>query len=165
MNRKTLIAGGLIAILGALAVIVVQAAGKDDLAKLRAATDRFHETKVANAAGYNKVDGLDFCFDNPGVGAMGFHLIDASRLDTQLDMLRPEAMVYAPGPNGQFQLAAVEYIVPASLWNETHTGPPKILGKNLHLDENLGVYVLHAWVWKNNPTGIFEDWNPKVSCP
>jgi len=25
-------------------------------------------------------------------------------------------------------------------------------------------YILHAWVWKNNPSGMFEDWNPAVSC-
>ena len=31
--------------------------------------------------------------------------------------------------------------------------------------EQLGVYILHAWIWKNNPAGMFEDWNPKVSCP
>ena len=26
-------------------------------------------------------------------------------------------------------------------------------------------YALHAWAWKANPTGPFEDWNPKVLCP
>jgi len=28
----------------------------------------------------------------------------------------------------------------------------------------LGVYELHAWIWKNNPSGVFYEWNPKVSC-
>jgi hypothetical protein len=23
---------------------------------------------------------------------------------------------------------------------------------------------LHAWIWQNNPAGMFEDWNPTVSC-
>jgi AAA ATPase domain len=28
------------------------------------------------------------------------------------------------------------------------------------------VWVLHAWVWKKNPTGMFEDYNPRVAaCP
>ena len=29
---------------------------------------------------------------------------------------------------------------------------------------DLGLYVLHAWIWQNNPTGMFMDWNPTVSC-
>jgi hypothetical protein len=26
-------------------------------------------------------------------------------------------------------------------------------------------YALHAWVWKKNPTGAFQPWNPKVKYP
>ena len=26
------------------------------------------------------------------------------------------------------------------------------------------VRALHAWVWKENPSGMFADWNPKASC-
>ena len=26
-------------------------------------------------------------------------------------------------------------------------------------------YELHAWAWKDNPTGAHEDWNPAVLCP
>jgi hypothetical protein len=33
------------------------------------------------------------------------------------------------------------------------------------LNPALGWYILHAWVWKNNPAGMFEDWNPTVTCP
>ena len=25
-------------------------------------------------------------------------------------------------------------------------------------------YELHVWVWKGNPRGVFDDWNPTVSC-
>ena len=25
-------------------------------------------------------------------------------------------------------------------------------------------YELHAWIWKHNPRGMFDDWNPLVSC-
>jgi hypothetical protein len=39
-----------------------------------------------------------------------------------------------------------------------------VLGHHLHLNPGLGVYVLHAWIFKNNPAGIFEDWNPNVTC-
>ncbi|MDT8305926.1 MAG: hypothetical protein RRC07_08325 [Anaerolineae bacterium] len=46
-----------------------------------------------------------------------------------------------------------------------NTAPPAILGQSLHLNEALGVYVLHAWIWLGNPAGVFADWNPNVSCP
>jgi hypothetical protein len=26
------------------------------------------------------------------------------------------------------------------------------------------VWALHVWVWKHNPSGMFADWNPQVSC-
>jgi hypothetical protein len=138
---------------------------EDELAQLRAATAPFHRTDAAEAAGYTRVDGLKHCFDNPGVGGMGFHLIKTSSLDLTVKALEPEEMVYAPGPNGQYQLDAVEYIVPAAAWDAAgNTQPPSVLGQSFHLNPALGVYILHAWIWRDNPAGIFQDWNPKISC-
>jgi hypothetical protein len=165
MNRKTLIISGAIAAL-ALILIAAQTFWNNDLAKIRRATAQFHRTEAAKAAGYDLRAGLDNCFDNPGVGGMGFHYINTDILDTQVDLLHPEAMVYAPGPNGQLELGAVEYIVPQDKWDATgSTEPPMLNGMHLHLNNDLHVYVMHAWVWKNNPRGVWEDWNPNVSCP
>lgn len=25
-------------------------------------------------------------------------------------------------------------------------------------------YELHLWLWKRNPNGLFNDWNPDVRC-
>lgn len=25
-------------------------------------------------------------------------------------------------------------------------------------------YEIHVWAWRDNPNGIFVDWNPRVSC-
>lgn len=25
-------------------------------------------------------------------------------------------------------------------------------------------YELHAWIWKWNPRGLFDDWNSRVTC-
>jgi hypothetical protein len=96
---------------------------------------------------------------------MGVHYIRTEGLDLTVDLLQPEAMVYVPGPNGQLQLGAVEYIVPAEPWDAAgHAEPPMVADRPFHLNAALGVYVLHAWLWHNNPAGMFEDWNPKVSC-
>jgi hypothetical protein len=166
-NNRVLLTGITIVLLLAIVLIVAREtlAGQSDLAALRRATAQFHRPEAAQAAGYDLVPGLDHCFDNPGVGGMGIHYINVDLLDLALDPLRPEAMVYVPGPQGQLQLGAVEYIVPAEAWDAENDELPTVLGQHLHLNEALGVYVLHAWVWRNNPAGIFEDWNPNVSCP
>jgi hypothetical protein len=28
----------------------------------------------------------------------------------------------------------------------------------------VGFWIMHAWVWGHNPAGMFEDWNPEVTC-
>jgi hypothetical protein len=165
MKRKLWIVFSLVILLALVLVTVAQASTQSDLAKVRDATAGFHRPEAAQAAGYDLVEGLDYCFDNAGVGGMGFHYINTSLLDTTVELLYPEAMVYTPSPNG-LQLGAVEYIVPAAPWDEAgNTQPPVLLDQHFHLNERLGVYVLHAWIWKNNAAGIFEDWNPTVSCP
>jgi hypothetical protein len=73
-------------------------------------------------------------------------------------------MVYEADADGQLNLVAVEYIVPAKEWNAQNAMPPTLFGQHFHLNEALGVLVLHAWIGKENPSGVFEDWNPTVSC-
>jgi hypothetical protein len=97
---------------------------------------------------------------------MGVHYIDTDALvDPALDPLRPEALVFVPGPDGRLRLGAVEYLVPMSLWEGDE--PPMVLGRHLHeLEPVPGVHVwgLHVWLFQPNPTGIFADWNPQVRC-
>jgi hypothetical protein len=138
-----------------------------DVAQVRGAVARYHTPHRAEAAGWGLVPGLDHCFDRPGAGAMGVHYIDTDALvDPTLDPLRPEALVFVPGPEGQLRLGAVEYIVPMSL-REGGDEPPMVLGRQLHeLEPVPGVHVwgLHVWLFQPNPNGIFADWNPQVSC-
>ena len=138
------------------------------LAKVRRATVQFRSIDAATGAGYALMPPLDGCIQNPGVGAMGYHYFNQELMaDLSEDPLRPEAMVYAPGRDGKLRLAAVEYIVPGDAWHAAgNTEPPEVLGQEMHvLNPALGWYILHAWVWKYNPDGIFEDWNPRVVCP
>lgn len=133
---------------------------------LKASVAPFKDLEAAKSAGWNLQPGLDYCFDNPGVGGMGIHYINAGMLDTSLDPLKPEAMVYQQGADGSLTLGAVEWIVPADAWDAEAHGQllPELLGHHLHLNSALGVYVLHAWIFTDNPAGMFEDWNPNVSC-
>jgi len=138
--------------------------GRVNLDQVRDVTEAYHKISSAQAAGYNLVPGLDYCFNNPGVGGMGYHYINVALLDNEIDPLKPEAMVYAPLPNGKLVLGAVEYIVPAAGWDAVHSQPPTLFGQVFGLEKALGVYELHAWIWKHNPLGVFSEWNPKVSC-
>ena len=165
MKRKLFSSITLVVVAALATTGLALASQGSDLAAVKRATARYHRPEAARAAGWNLVPGLDHCFFQPGVGAMGYHLINAASLDLALDPLHPEALVYAPGPNGQLQLGAVEYVVPAAAWDAAgNTQPPTVLGQSLHLNAALGVYILHAWIWQHNPAGIFEDWNPNVHC-
>ena len=143
---------GIVTALCLLSVTAV-AAGGADLAAVRQVTSRFHRVEVAQAAGYSLLPG---CFAEPGVGAMGYHYVDFNSVDLTIDALHPEAMVYAPGPQGQLQLGAVEYIVPAALWDAAHSQPPSLFGHQFLVDDDFGTYELHVWLWQSNPLGMFE---------
>ena len=168
MNRKMLLLVILISAAALSAVAAVQMLTQSDVVRIRIATAQFHRPADARAAGYVQVPGLDACFEKPGTGGMGFHYIDTVELNnTTLNLQRPEALVYTPGPNGILELGAVEYIVRKDLWDAAGSSElPKLNGMSLHLEPSLGVYILHVWAWKNNPAGMFEDWNPAVAlCP
>ena len=147
----------------------------DELAQVRRVTARFHSIEAAQAAGYEPgwVNGsgvriLTGCISNPTAGAMGYHYFNANLMaDLSTDLLHPEALVYAPGANGELRLAAVEWVVRGQ--NSDPPGvssPPSVLGMPMHiLVPAVGFYLMHAWVWEHNPAGIMADWNPNVSCP
>jgi hypothetical protein len=138
--------------------------GQSDVARARRATAAFHSVARAEAAGYaSTLDSLG-CFENPGVGGMGLHYLRADLLDDEVDVAAPEALVYEMRANGKRKLVGLEYIVPIDAWTEA--GPPMLFDQHFHQHPVLPLYVLHAWVWRPNPDGMFADWNPRVrDCP
>ncbi len=70
--------------------------------------------------------------------------------------------MYEPGPGGHYRLVGMEYIVPIDAWEGEDL--PSLLGQEYHPNENLGLYTLHLWLWRDNPNGLFAAWNPKVTC-
>jgi hypothetical protein len=166
VTQKNIILTGIVIVLAAMTVTIAFAYGSNDLTEVRAATKHLQSPENALKAGWELVPGLDHCFENPGVGAMGYHYINTKMLDAKLNRALPEAMVFATGPDGKLDFVAVEYIVPIQAWEDAKLeGVPQLHGHEFHRNDNLGVYVLHAWIGKDNPAGLFEDWNPLVSCP
>jgi hypothetical protein len=165
MNHILLAKATLIASFTISIVLATQAVSRNDLDDMRAATAEFQTTSMARAAGYNPSSALDYCYQKRGLGGMGYRYINNTLLDTSVDALHPEALVYSPDQNGSIQLGAVEYLVPATAWDAKYNEPPQLLGQTFPLNETLRMYVFHAWIWKQNPSGTFEDWNPEVYCP
>jgi hypothetical protein len=144
-----------------------------DLAKARKASAPYHRLAAAKADGYGLLtDAAGIaCIDNPGVGGMGVHYVNSELVaDAAVDSAAPEALVYEPGRRGRLRLVAVEYVVFQQAWDAVHDSPPELFGREFHLipePNRYGLpafYELHAWLWKHNPRGMFDDWNPRVSC-
>ena len=134
---------------------------KKAVADVRNATNRFHDVAVAKAAGYSKQYPAGCAVSpNAGDGAQGFHYLDEARVDGTVELLKPELVMYEPQPNGKLQLIGVDYVVPLT----ASATAPTLLGVPFMRNEPLGVWALHIWTMRPNPSGMFAAWNPKVSC-
>lgn len=134
---------------------------------VRLATARFQDVKAAEAAGYQLFFG---CVSGPNEGAMGIHYVNNDLVgDGQLDPNKPEAIIYED-QNGTMRLVGVEYVVVAEPWLAKNQTPPVLMGQLMNYagaPDRFGIpayFYLHVWAWKNNPDGMFADWNPQVSC-
>jgi hypothetical protein len=149
-----------------------------ELAQVRRATAKYHRLEEALAAGYelgwvngSEVRIITGCISNlanPAAGAMGYHYFHPQLMaDNAVEALEPEALVYESTPSGGRKLVAVEWVVRGPATNPP--GPseaPSVLGMPMHiLNPAVGFWLRHAWVWKKNPAGMLEDWNPEVTCP
>ncbi len=130
------------------------------IAHLRASLARYHQFDEAIAAGYDVQ--VTPCMELPGTGGMGFHYGAGALIDGVVEPLAPEVLLYEPQKNGRMRLVGVEFIVPFAAW--TGSQPPEIHGIAFHPNATFQVWALHAWLWKENPSGLFADWNPKVTC-
>jgi hypothetical protein len=175
MNGKALLAtAGAVGLL--LATSAVAGAGDDGTSDARAATAQFHRFDAAQAAGYTAevidLNGIA-CIDDP-TGGMGIHYLNPGLLDGNVDESAPELVIYEPTKHGRLRLVAVEYLVLKSAWEAAHGGvgapAPTLFGQPMELvraGNRYGLpdfYELHAWIWKNNPLGMHNDWNPTVTC-
>jgi hypothetical protein len=159
-----------------------------ELAAVRRATAEFHDISTAYAAGYTTQ--FEPCVENPGVGVMGVHARNESLMGDQLlDPLRPELLLYAPKPNGAYRLVGVEYFQVVLLRNpatnevapwvspdpwpsnyEVVTPTPQLFGRTFdgpmpgHIPTMPWHWDLHVWVWAQNPSGMFAEWNPSLQC-
>jgi hypothetical protein len=138
------------------------------LAELREVTARFHTLEAAVQAGYDAQ--ITPCWAHHSAGAMGYHYGDTNLFDATADLLKPELLIYEPQAGGHMRLVGMEYLVPQAAWQSAGhdlndpNDVPQLLGRNFTPHSFLPIFKLHIWLWQNNPSGTFADWNPSVSC-
>ena len=100
-------------------------------------------------------------------GAMGIHFVNLT-LQGPPDPLKPNVLIYEP-VNGKLELIAVEWLVPLaavkerpSIFGVPFQGPME--GHEPLIPQGFHHYDLHAWLFKDNPNGMFSPTNPDVSC-
>jgi hypothetical protein len=176
---RKLIVLAVAALVPLLAIVGYAAASeRSETAKVASATARFHDLDVAKSEGWNvhvaDLAGLT-CIANGAEGAMGDHFANGGLLFDHgvIDATKPEALVYETRNNGTFKLVALEYIVTKADWEEAHgaNAPrPSLFGQDFDFSDSSNrfglppFYSLHAWIWKDNPSGLLTPWNPRVSC-
>lgn len=124
------------------------------------------------------------------VGAMGIHYfrpdllgitgppnprVDGTGIHT--DFRQPAVLIYEPQADGSLELVAVENLVFLKSWEAAgHTAAPgfgKASFNRMADDPATPVdeahhfephYDLHVWLFRENPAGVFAQFNPAVTC-
>jgi hypothetical protein len=148
----------------------------DPVAIARDATRKFRSDTSAKSAGYGvfrDVNGIA-CIAMHGMGVMGVHLVNGAVVgNPNINIRKPEALVYQTKKNGDRKLVALEYLVLRKDWEKVHgKDAPRPMRFGHRFDftpkgNRFGLpafYSLHAWIWKHNPAGTFTMWNPNSTC-
>ena len=138
-------------------------------AQLRAATARYHSVDQALADGFLPTED---CVELPGFGGMGYHFANPRRLAAEgVDPARPSILLYVKDGHGRLRLAGAEWFTPdpdqdlatedgrPTLFGQPFDGPMPGHGPGMPIH-----FDLHVWIWQDNPTGMFQAWNPTVTC-
>jgi hypothetical protein len=134
---------------------------ENDIQALRASLAPYTSLALARGAGYDVA--LTDCMSNGDIGAMGIHYGKPALIDASLDGTQPEVLIYEPGPSGSMSLVGVEFVVPFAL--SPKSGPaPVLFGQHFTPDDVFGLWTLHVWTHRTNPSGLFAQWNPRVHC-
>jgi hypothetical protein len=138
----------------------------------------------------NLCDTADMMGRPASLGAMGIHYFRPDLLGitappsprvngtgTHTDFRKPSILIYEPQADGSLQLVAVENLVFAASWRAAgHTAPPSFHGvkwdsmiddpktatDEAHMFEPH--FDRHVWLYRENPNGVFAQFNPAVSC-
>ncbi|MER5934813.1 hypothetical protein [Streptomyces sp. NPDC002054] len=108
--------------------------------------------------------------DRAGSGALGYPHFNHA-LDNSVDPAKPAALFYEDDGKGGKRLVGVQWVVydrdqntatdedRPTLFGTPFKGPNRgnFPGQPVH-------YALHLWLWKENPKGLHQTFNPSVTC-
>lgn len=143
-------------------VVNADAEATAGIAKLRSATRSFHELDSAVAVGYPRT--VADCLVHEHHGAMGYHHLNRTYLTRNIEIDKPQILLYERMPDGTYRLNGVEFILPYRLWPRDSVAPT-LMGQTLHQEDNLKIWYLHVWAWRDNSNGVFSNFHPDVECP
>jgi hypothetical protein len=138
----------------------------------------------------NICDTADMMGRPAALGAMGIHFFRPDLLGikappnprvngdgTHTDFSKPGILIYEPQSDGSLQLVAVENLVFQKSWHAAgNKRPPSFHGveyDTMQDDRATKVdeahmfephYDRHVWLYRENPNGVFAQFNPGVSC-
>jgi len=169
--RKAVLGVGLTAAV-VLGSVAPASAHPRQLEEVKESLHRFHSVHYAKHHGFGLVTDINgiSCINDPaGTGNMGYHYANGDLItDGKIDRFHPEAFLYERR-HGELHLTAIEYIVLADQWKGPK--PPMLFGQMFMLVQapnRFGLpdfYMMHVWLWKSNPLGLFNPYNPDVHCP
>jgi hypothetical protein len=112
------------------------------------ATADYHNVAAAEADGFTRSSSC--------VPGKGIHFLRSVAEGPQdLDLTRPNALVYAPRPDGGLKLLGIEFV------SKT---PATLFGRAFELSRAVHYYTLHVWIWERSPDDLFAADNPRITC-
>lgn len=165
-----------------------------DYDALRVAAEKYRDVNAALADGFvPDPSGACVSAEAEGLpaelGGMGIHYLhpallqiatDTPRVDgvgTHTDFMKPAILLYEPQADGTLVLVGIENLVFEAAWRSLgNDGPPVMNGRpwdrmadhqETDLDEAHGFmphFDQHVWLFRDNPAGMLEPFNPAVSC-
>ncbi len=138
--------------------------GEDEVENIdetRAAVSVYTDVGMALADGY--VSTHEYV-ESPE-GGMGIHFLNPDI--TGIDYLRPNVLLYDLNDRGEYSLIGAEWLAPAAMYDEA----PELFGQTFegpmpgHEEGQPEHYELHAWLFTENPDGMFHAFNPNVQPP
>jgi hypothetical protein len=122
------------------------------LQALHASLAPYSSLALARKGGYTAQ--ITDCMSNGDEGAM---------IDSVPAALHPDVLIYEPGHNGEMSLVGVEFVVPFALVPKSGK-VPELFGEKFAPNDVFGLWGLHVWTHRTNPSGKFASWNPRVHC-
>ncbi|MDA1347523.1 MAG: plastocyanin/azurin family copper-binding protein [Chloroflexi bacterium] len=153
----------------------------EQLDTLRDATEKYKDVQLALDDGFVRA--------TDEVPNMGAHFVNGWRsLNGEFDPAKPEVLLYVTDDSGEWELVGTSFVLPTQFAGLDHpeafAGPldnwhvhyqvctgPNTISRSSTADEcqaNGGVWaptlgwMIRAWVWVDNPLGVFNMWNPNL---